>query len=870
MRVQSKSSQKLIRELKAFCESYQIPKEIQDIYLEAFESISKAKLHNFLILETENYKKGTALIVLCLNSILAREESIKSIRRLNLTLIGTKNWVLIDEVIMECAEIFEAYRNLTFNVAVNFVKWRMQMEESLDSSNIDIYYEGCSYIGTLENLPEFLLESQFSRVFHFLKFDPFLVKCSRVMEASQSFICLKNTYYLIVTEEIYNKAIDLENQLFNQKSKTPIQHKITLKKVSSDLKPATTKTLTPARASSNKKIIFKEKRQNSVNARNEISSKLKKTGFKFIDKVLENYYISKQNSSKDSKNQPNADSLINSDNTQTLNLDSKDLNLHSKQSNEPPKPYKAKSKLPPIFNPRLNDPENDLKSSSIIDLPSKTTEKKVAPRTKAKNYEKEDSETRNFMSVERMVEKSQVCEDVLNDLLKIFIKKNDLYSLAYDELQNARNEKSALEKKEIDLAIAKGIKDDLIEFYLTVCNFEGLIQEVVYLCIENTRKNVKISENIKITETVLDEILETFLESISYEDIVEMCINFILETHKNAIKALTKVQNMNEKTLKLLGGQIIEESVIHLLTNLIVSNSIQEVKEDIEFDSIDSNKVLSLFTESHVFDHAGIQYFMFSNSKFSSGSKEPSESKQEMMMIGSRCVIISALLESGYDFFGCDSKNRLQKDFVDLIKIYSTLTANERPVKGKTFSLKLEVPYKAVEFEEGSYFFFRSVVGLYKNNYLIYEIQTTDRNYSICFIQAPNLLEELETELKSFKFDLFSKVEVILSQESSSREYNNDILIPFFQKSLTWKVSWIEGLQLSEDLHIKSCIECIFLNFSHPYLSSLPPSESSFKTLKPPFIYCKFSIGLCNTQLFTSLKIPLIVSLITTSDIGRK
>lgn len=870
MRVQSKSSQKLIRELKSFWESYQIPKEIQEIYLEAFESISKAKLHNFLIQETESYQKGTALIVLCLNSILAREESIKSIRRLNSTLIGTKNWVLIDEVIMECAEIFEAYRNLTFNVGVNFVKWKKQIEESLDSSNIDIYYEGSSYIGTMENLLDFLLESQFARVFHFAKSDPFLVRCSRVMETSQSFICHKNTYYLIVTEEIYNKAIDLENQLFNKKSKTPIQHKITLKKVSSDLKPSPTKTMTPARASSNKKLTFKEKRQNSVHTRTEISSKLKKTGFKFIDKVLENYYISKQNSSKESKNHPSSDSQTNSENIQTSNTDSNDLNSHSKKPKEDQKPLKVKSKLPPLINPRLSETENDLKSSSIIDLPSKITEKKVGPRTKVRIYEKEDSETRNFMSVERMVERSQVCEDVLNDLLKVYIKKTDLYSLAYDELQNARYEKSLSDKREIDLIVAKGIKDELIEFYLTVCNFEGLIQEVVYLCIENSRKNLRISENIKISENVLDEVIESYLESINYEDIVEECINFILETHKNAIKALTKVQNMNEKTLKLIGNQMIEESIFHLLPNLIVSSAIQEVKEDIEFESIDSKKVLNLFTESHIFDHAGIQYFMFSNSKFSSGSKEPKESNSEMMMIGSRCVIISALLDSGYDFFGCDSKNRLQKDFVDLIKIYSTLTGNERPVKGNKFSLKLEVPYKAVEFEEGKYFFFRSIVGLYKNNYLVYEIQTIDRNYSICFIQAPNLLQDLETELNSYKFDLFSKVEVILSQESSSREYNNDVLIPFFQKTATWKVSWIEGLQISEDLHIKSCIECIFLNFSHPYLSPLPSSESNFKTLQPPFIYCKFYIGLCNTQLFTSLKIPLIVSLITTSDVDRK
>jgi hypothetical protein len=148
----------------------------------------------------------------------------------------------------------------------------------------------------------------------------------------------------------------------------------------------------------------------------------------------------------------------------------------------------------------------------------------------------------------------------------------------------------------------------------------------------------------------------------------------------------------------------------------------------------------------------------------------------------------------------------------------------------------LEIPYKSLKIQDEKFFFIRSAVMTVRNSMKIFEVLTKDRNFSLFFIVGDGLVQEIEKEVNAFQFDIFAKVEAIFSQDYSSCDSRSDILVPFFKKSLTWRVPWIEGLELSKTSHIKSCIESISLNFSS---SHAEPTENlpTLKTLSPPFIY---------------------------------
>ena len=79
----SENMRNKLKDLESLWSHHQIPEDIRNIYRELLSSVSYTKLKSFLLTEIENLKNDSSLILICLNGILAREDSIRSIKLLN-------------------------------------------------------------------------------------------------------------------------------------------------------------------------------------------------------------------------------------------------------------------------------------------------------------------------------------------------------------------------------------------------------------------------------------------------------------------------------------------------------------------------------------------------------------------------------------------------------------------------------------------------------------------------------------------------------------------------------------------------------------------------------------------------------------------
>lgn len=868
MNSQYKSSQKLLKELKSEWEHHHIPQEIQNIYLESFESLSKPQLHQFLSQEISSYKSHSSLILLCLSSILAQNESLSSIKTLNQTLQLTKNWMHIEEVIVECGEIFEAYRNLTINLVENIILWKKQMSEELLSPGVDLFFSGKSYLESHKVLLEFLLDSQFSRVFHFVKNDPFLVKCSKIVETSQNFIEYKNQCFLTISLEAYEKVAGLEQALAFDKALQAknLTRSFSIKK-STKINEEEIKNLTPVRSSSTKKMVSQSRK--NLRGLSLKAVKPKKSDYKYIDKVLESQLNRVEESCVESEcsNLPSREKKFRPSNLNHLNYEPEYSDVSQSLSSKEPRNQLSSKRLPPLQKPRV---KKEVEFSFSNEPKSESSQQNRAKRIylDVKTVKNDEQDIKSFISIERKVEIDQMAEEILTRIIKIYLKREDLYSLAYGVLNiSIENYKSQI-KTENNLKVSEVLAQELIEFYLKCSNLSGLVEETISTYIENNRKVSKIAETFELSEHFMNTLLTSYLSTLNFEEIVEDCISYSLNSHKAAISALTKIQSTTEKQLNPLLNTIIEDFLLNYLENSLISEAMTEYQEDEEFNNLNSEKILSEKFANVTLDPSGIQILLYSEVKIGSSECNDVETSKEMVEIGSRPIVIAALLQKNHDFFSAVSKNRLQTDLVDLLQIYTSLPDNDRPALSNNFSVSLKLLHKAILTSNSPFFLFKNINFNTSDSFTSFTIQTENPLFSVFFISSSYLLQELNSELAFQKSDLFSKVESILNFENFSTSLQN-VLVPFFHKQLAWRLSWLQGLQLTEKNRVSGCIESLFINFSSQNIESDTIPIPCF-SLDPPFIFGKNYIGLIHNQLYTALKVPFCVCLVNGHNVIRK
>jgi len=155
------------------------------------------------------------------------------------------------------------------------------------------------------------------------------------------------------------------------------------------------------------------------------------------------------------------------------------------------------------------------------------------------------------------------------------------------------------------------------------------------------------------------------------------------------------------------------------------------------------------------------------------------------------------------------------------------------------------------------------------DNTEFFRVPTSSPNLQAFFIRYRGMLEELNSELKYFKTDLFYKIEDMLKEMPDAGSFGSELWVPAFNKQVKWEIPWIKGYEIppqtEEDevsLYVSRCQEHTLLTQTvsqpHPGILKISPKG---KILKDSFIF-----GLFHTKIDKILEIPLCVCLVQQED----
>ena len=145
-------------------------------------------------------------------------------------------------------------------------------------------------------------------------------------------------------------------------------------------------------------------------------------------------------------------------------------------------------------------------------------------------------------------------------------------------------------------------------------------------------------------------------------------------------------------------------------------------------------------------------------------------------------------------------------------------------------------------------------------------IATSNPDINLFIYDSKTLNLEIEENLRISKTDLFYYTSGLLKSMDDPVEYNKDLLIPCFIKSVEFENFLMSGYQILEaegkSLFINSCQEQVQIEFNYRGPSNHTLSMGS-KVWK---IVSDFVFGVIETGIFEDLEIPLLVSRIRKSD----
>lgn len=286
------------------------------------------------------------------------------------------------------------------------------------------------------------------------------------------------------------------------------------------------------------------------------------------------------------------------------------------------------------------------------------------------------------------------------------------------------------------------------------------------------------------------------------------------------------------------------------------------------------------------------------------------KTSEEMIQFGNRqCQINSVLnLFGKLDKSGItltqDHHNRLQEEVSGILEIVNSTDSfnfpnivslvSENPQEATNFLKKfnfldftttqkssisvLDLKFKFIsctfikhQVKASSYKFlrFKSPEVLVGSEFRIFSIPTSLQNIRAVFISYENLKEELESDLRREKTDLFYKVENLLKSVTYTQGETIEFSVPSFSKKVNWIINWMQGYEIppqrdeKNSQFIKKCFETIQISTvaPEPAAGILNLEKSKGFVFENSFIFC-----LTHTGLDRVLDMPLFVCLVESQD----
>lgn len=224
---------------------------------------------------------------------------------------------------------------------------------------------------------------------------------------------------------------------------------------------------------------------------------------------------------------------------------------------------------------------------------------------------------------------------------------------------------------------------------------------------------------------------------------------------------------------------------------------------------------------------------------------------------------------------------RLQKDMISLLEIFQTgenmqfpyvkEEINEKNDQKTESCIEIGINWPGCSFisyavKEKKYKFMR----FFKANvsksehFSVYYVPTTDPLLKTVFITYSNMIQELKSELKNFKTDLFHKVENLLKGVSSPMPIE-ELLLPCFDKKCYWDMGWMHNFVVKDNdesqCWVSKCWETAEISVN-------PPQEAfgGLKGEKMRLISDDFILVLVHSELEALLEIPICVALVSAND----
>lgn len=171
--------------LQALWNSKNVPIELQEVFNENVWGLPRHKALTIATREIDDLKHNRSALQSAIRSVIAREESLESIYEMNKYLEAVNGWEKMKDVQLECAELLHAHRILTINAVESIEKWRELIRSSAMVNNgkgsihVKFVWKKENYLLKMRNDLDFLVLSEFNKVFAFENTDPLMIKPSQ-------------------------------------------------------------------------------------------------------------------------------------------------------------------------------------------------------------------------------------------------------------------------------------------------------------------------------------------------------------------------------------------------------------------------------------------------------------------------------------------------------------------------------------------------------------------------------------------------------------------------------------------------------------------------------------------------------------------
>lgn len=843
-----------IGKLERLWKEKELPEPIRKIYRNSIKKLPNEAAKSFVSTEVSLLASGNSLILLCLNSVLAREESIEMIKAVDKKLGFKKDWEFIEEIVEECSEILAAYRMITLDFVDRLFEWKTFMEKILNVKEVDIEYDGQKYLQKIFYDMLFLSQSQIGKVFKFSdKFDPFLRFPSSVVQGNtdKKYVVKNNKAQMVLPIQIYNRAKILEglieNVYFEQETKDPPSEKIEKKKVLFEADYRINNEKLPiniySRKNSRKRLAYEDSDSNIYEISDEIPLKSFISKQELIRSPLNNRIKLLKNVIKSEKSKRMPDKV----NGSRIIKD-----LRRNHSSKDPK-----VRLDPII------PRTKLSQLQHVKHVKKPISRKISL-----SFSSQDSNLKAFIEKENSIYDVEIAENIFFSLFDLSFDHN-FFSTLFDECIQEILEKQArivTTQDKIDMILQLQIIENtyfipeiyekLIKEFANSQEVETIGKQVYQEAITilmaaalQEKPNKKKKGALIKYEFTADTVMNCKLQAI---DEYEVNMPIILEEYFGLLPSVFQEfiplpsfliteanKGMNPswywfKSNSIVGLLVYSTSlsstdkhcIIHHIscTNLEVFNSFITETEDFlssesfksvefpsmsaSFEKIIENKQLHSLSliENNCFLISAHCEIELSEEKITSD-----EYSEDMIEVGIWHCIISELAKIKYNPSAISQYSRLQKEISDMSQIANSISGFEYPFENSRIDLKIRFPHSCLKINKKDYLRFTNISTKVSDDFSIYFIPTNFPDYTLLFFSSQTIYSDLKSELHSCKTDIFYKVEAIL-HSIQEEKVTDELLVPCFQKDYSQDCKWMEGFQVSDNTYIKSCKN--FLNFA--------------------------------------------------------